>query len=85
MNKRKKKDSPIQCVNCGQRTAYVARRDEIFGRGPDAVIIENIPFIECRSCGINYFTPETSHAIDEICAHPKKYAMKQYRAVAQLA
>lgn len=84
MNELKKSDAPLQCVNCGQQAAYVVRRDEIFGRGQNAVIIENIPIIECRNCGINYFTPETSRAIDEICAHPEKYAVMQSRAVAQL-
>ena len=85
MNEMANNSTPQICVNCGQNAAFLKLRDEIFGRGINAVIIENIPMIECRHCGITYLSPKTSQMIDEICAHPEKHTVLAYRAIAQLA
>ena len=73
------------CVNCGKHAAHEVRRDEIFGRGPEAIIIENIPVMQCHHCGLTWLEPEVSRRIDEICAHPEQYAEKEYRPVAKIA
>jgi len=60
------------CVNCGKLSAFETKRDERFGRGERAVLIEDVQLMECRDCGIVYLAPETSRMIDEICAHPER-------------
>lgn len=72
------------CVNCGEQTAYEIRRDELFGSGEDAVIVENIPMIKCHNCGIVYLEPDVSRKIDEICAHPELYTSVVERHVAKI-
>ncbi len=73
------------CVNCGQIAAHEVRRDEIFGSGEDAVIIENLPMIKCLNCGIVYLEPEVSRKIDEICANPGRYTSVKEKQVATIA
>lgn len=76
---------PQVCVNCGKPAAYEIRRDELFGSGEKAVIIENIPMIKCLNCGLIYLEPEVSRRIDEICAHPESYAAIVAKPVARIA
>lgn len=73
------------CVNCGKLTAIEVRRDELFGSGKDALIIENIPMLKCLNCGMVYLEPETSRMIDEMCAHPELHASFEARPVAKIA
>ena len=73
------------CINCGKRAALEIRRDEMFGTGPDSVIIENIPMMKCLSCGMVYLQPEVSQRIDLICAQPERYASMEQKAVAKIA
>lgn len=76
---------PARCVNCGQSAIRVELRDELFGKGAEAVIIESIPTQRCTNCGITYLTPEVSRMIDEICAHPERYVKHEPRAIAKIA
>ncbi len=73
------------CINCGKQAAHEVRRDELFGSGADAVIIENIPMIKCLNCGIVYLEPNVSRKIDEICAQPELYTSVVERHVAHIA
>ena len=73
------------CRNCGARAARQVKRDELYGRGKQAVIIEDVPMIQCDQCGMTYLEPEVITTIDEICAHPEKYAAQEYRPVAKIA
>ena len=73
------------CVNCGKISALEIRRDELFGHGADAVIIEDIPMMLCQSCGLTYLEPQVSRKIDEICAHPELHASFQPKQVAKMA
>lgn len=73
------------CVNCGRQAAYEFRRDELFGSGVEAVIIENIPMIKCLNCGIVYLEPDVSRRIDEICAHPEQHTSVVEKHVAKIA
>lgn len=72
------------CVNCGKLAAYEIRRDELFGSGEKAVIVENIPMFKCLNCGIVYLEPEVSRRIDEICAHPEQYTSVVEKHVAKI-
>ena len=73
------------CVNCGQPKAEEIRRDEIFGHGEDALIIENVPTIKCRNCGVIYLEPRVSIMIDEICREPERFASMKQKFVATIA
>jgi YgiT-type zinc finger domain-containing protein len=73
------------CVNCGAWRAREIRRDEIYGRGKDAIVIENVPMIQCFNCGMVYLEPEVIRAIDEICAHPEQHTSLETRPVAKIA
>ena len=73
------------CVNCGKAAAFEIRRDELFGHGADAVIIEDIPTMRCQSCGLTYLEPQVSRMIDEICSHPERHASFQPKQVARMA
>lgn len=79
------KNNAQVCVNCGKQAAHEIRRDELFGSGADAVIIENIPTIKCSNCGIVYLEPSVSRKIDEICAHPELYTSVVEKHVAHIA
>jgi YgiT-type zinc finger domain-containing protein len=85
MSSKTSSDSLIVCRNCGQRAARQIRRDEIYGRGPQAIIIENVPMIRCDNCGLTYLEPDVIRRIDEICAHPDKYTAQEYRPIAKIA
>ncbi len=74
-----------RCVNCGKQTALEIRRDELFGSGKDALIIENIPMLKCLNCGMVYLEPEVSQQIDEICAQPALYTSFETRPIAKIA
>ena len=71
------------CINCGNATVTEVRRDELFGSGARAVIIENIPMRKCLHCGIVYLEPKVSRMIDEICAHPEQYSSVKEKLVAE--
>ena len=79
------KTPACRCLNCGKLTALEVRRDELFGSGSDAVIIENIPMLKCLNCGMVYLEPQVSQMIDEICAHPELHASFQPKHVAKIA
>lgn len=71
------------CMNCGNATVSEIRRDELFGSGAQAVIIENIPMMKCRHCGMVYLEPKVSRMIDEICAHPERHSTIKEKLVAE--
>lgn len=81
----KKKNPARICSNCGARAAREIRRDEIYGQGQTAVIIENVPMIQCYNCGMIYLEPTVIRAIDEICAHPEQHTRAEYRPIAKIA
>lgn len=71
------------CINCGNPTITEIRRDELFGSGANAVIIENIPMMKCHHCGMVYLEPKVSRMIDEICAHPQQDSSIKEKLVAE--
>lgn len=73
------------CRNCGACAARHIKRDELYGRGKQAVIIEDVPMVQCDSCGMTYLEPQVIMTIDEICAYPEKYTAQEYRPVAKIA
>lgn len=81
----KTKLKSIECDICGQEGARVRRVTEVFGKGKDMLIIENIPMIRCPNCGESYFTADTLHEVERIKLHQKSFARKRPLPVASFA
>jgi YgiT-type zinc finger domain-containing protein len=43
-----------KCDNCGKIGAIQKRITRIYGRGQNALVIENVPIISCPHCGASY-------------------------------
>ena len=74
-----------ECVNCGKNAVQTVWRDKLFGQGEDAVLIERVPLQRCTNCGITYYEPAVSRAIDEILAHPDRHTARRLIPVAKIA
>ncbi len=61
---------------------YVTRS---FGKGPELLVIENIPMWSCPACGESYFTAQTMHELERIKALRKSVAKQRNVAVASFA
>ncbi len=59
----------MTCPNCGQPTARIRRRTRAYGKGEDAIMIENVPVISCRNCGMDFITAITLGQLEQIRAH----------------
>ncbi len=54
------------CDNCEQEGAYIRNTTKAYGSGDSLVVIEDVPMISCRNCGVDLMTAETLHRIDEL-------------------
>ena len=54
------------CDICGKKNARLVRRPQVFGRGKDMQLVDNVPVIACKNCGESYMTSATMHKLDEI-------------------
>ncbi len=68
------------CGKPGARIRFVTRS---YGKGDDLLVIENIPVISCHHCGESYLAAETSHEIERIKLHRKKFAEQRQVSVAK--
>lgn len=73
------------CAFCGAPNVKIVCKTKLFGKGEQAVIIENVPLRQCGNCGESYYTPETSQLIDELIAHPEKQKITRQINVVSLA
>ena len=73
------------CDICGQEGARIRRVAEIYGKGKDLIVIENIPMVSCTRCGESYFTAETLHEIERIRLHRKSFAIERPVGVVRFA
>jgi YgiT-type zinc finger domain-containing protein len=85
LNKSNNCDKNRQCDNCGKVGALEKRITRIYGRGQDALIIENIPVIVCPHCGASYLEAKTLHEIERIKLHRKSFAKQRPVDVAVFA
>lgn len=76
---------PKPCAFCGQLAVRTVHKDKLFGKGLNAVVIENLPLQQCRNCGESYYDPETSELIDLILVHPEKQPVTRQVNVVSLA
>ncbi|MEK7831433.1 MAG: type II toxin-antitoxin system MqsA family antitoxin [Acidobacteriota bacterium] len=73
------------CAFCGKLAVKTAHKDKLFGRGEQAVVIENLPLKQCAACGESYYEPETSQMIDQLLSHPERQAVIRQVNVVSLA
>lgn len=73
------------CAFCGHLSVKTVYKDKLFGKGENAIVIENLPLQQCGNCGESYYAPETSQLIDEILDHPEKQSVIRQVKVISLA
>ena len=73
------------CAFCGHLAAKTVYKDKLFGKGINAIVIENLPLQQCGNCGETYYEPETSRLIDEVLGHPEKLSVIRQVNVVSLA
>lgn len=56
------------CSNCGQPTARIRRSTRAFGKGENIMVIENVPVISCRGCGMDFISATTLKQIEALRA-----------------
>jgi len=66
-----------RCDNCGKAGVIEKRITRVYGRGQNALIIENVPVIVCPQCGASYLEAKTLHEIERIKLHRKSFAKKR--------
>jgi len=73
----------VICDVCGADRARIRRVVETVGKGPDLLIIENVPLVTCAQCGESYFTADTLHELERIRLHRQSFAAERAVKVAQ--
>ena len=71
------------CDLCGVGRARIRRVVETVGKGPDLLVIENVPLITCTQCGESYFTADILHELERIRLHRQSFAAERAVKVAQ--
>lgn len=85
INKSNVNNEQRRCDNCGKVGAMEKRITRIYGRGKDALVIENVPVIVCPHCGASYLEAKTLHKIECIKLHRKSFATQLQIDVADFA
>ena len=85
INKSNSNNEQRRCDNCGKVGVIEKRITRIYGRGKDALIIENVPIMVCPHCGASYMEAKTLHEIERIKLHRKSFASPRPIDVAAFA
>lgn len=56
----------MQCDVCGVPEAQIVRYTKVFGHGIKMMVVEDVPYIKCSSCGVEYLTGETLDQLDQL-------------------
>ena len=70
------------CEVCGFTEAKICYTSRTYGKGKDLLVIENVPVINCPSCGTSYLTVSTLKTIDQIKRDRATIAVRKSVAVA---
>ena len=73
------------CIFCGTIGTKTIYKTKLFGKGENALVIENVPVQNCDTCGESYYDPDVSQMIDDILTHPEKQAVTRQISVVSLA
>jgi len=85
LDKSKNRNTNRKCDNCGKAGVIEKRITRIYGRGQNALVIENVPVIVCPQCGASYLEAKTLHEIERIKLHRKSFAKQKLMDVAAFA
>ncbi|MDZ7401882.1 MAG: type II toxin-antitoxin system MqsA family antitoxin [candidate division KSB1 bacterium] len=85
LNKSNERNEKIKCDNCGAAGVIEKRITRIYGRGQDALVIENVPIIVCPHCGVSYLEAKTLHEIERIKLQRKSVASQRTMDVVAFA
>ncbi len=55
-----------RCAVCGKTGVVHRRLSRSYGKGPNLLVVENVPAVACPNCGESYLTAETLHEIERI-------------------
>jgi YgiT-type zinc finger domain-containing protein len=76
----------MTCKNCGKEGAYIRKITRAYGSGDRLVVIENVPVISCRNCGVDLLDDDTLDRLYELRsalrANPANIANRQLVKVA---
>lgn len=78
-------NSDLKCSICGAETARLVKRPHIVGKGPNLMIVENVPMYSCRNCGHTYFTAEVARMLDQVRLNPNRHPETRLVPVAEFA
>ncbi len=73
------------CDICGKQKARLVKRPQVFGRGKDMLLVDNVPVIACKNCGESYMTSTTMHTLDSIRSRQQGKESKRKIGVAEFA
>jgi YgiT-type zinc finger domain-containing protein len=65
MNK-PEKPTIFSCDACGALSAQVVHYSKVFGHGTKMMVVEDVPYVKCSSCGTEYLTGETLDKLDQL-------------------
>ena len=82
VNRSNNRNGKRKCDNCGKAGVIEKRITRVYGRGPNALVIENVPVIVCPRCGTSYLEAKTLHEIARIKLHRKSFAVTKPVSVA---
>jgi YgiT-type zinc finger domain-containing protein len=71
------------CDICGKKSAHLRRSTQVFGRGKSSYLVENVPVLDCQSCGESYVTAKTAKELERIHQHWRELAVKRLVPVAK--
>ncbi len=74
-----------KCDNCGKVGVSEKRVTRVYGRGRNALVIENVPILSCPHCSASYLEAKTLHEIERIKLHRKSFATQKPMDVATFA
>jgi len=66
-----------KCDNCGKADVIEKRITRVYGRGRNALVIENVPAIVCPHCRASYLEAKTLHEIERIKLNRKSFAKQK--------
>ncbi|HEX4950152.1 MAG TPA: type II toxin-antitoxin system MqsA family antitoxin [Blastocatellia bacterium] len=61
-----------RCAFCGAPDVKIVYRTKLFGKGTNAVVMENVPVQDCESCGESYYDPAVAQKIDDLLSRSEK-------------
>lgn len=70
------------CDICGRRGTQIRRVTRSYGRGPNLLVVENVPGVVCPHCGESYLTADTLVELERIKLHRRSFARSRSVAVA---